>query len=45
MKEYQDLIGKIIIASAIIVSGILIARALSIGFGQLHDVIFMSFPK
>lgn len=45
MKEYQDLIGKVVIAAAIIISGLLIARALSIGFGQLHDVIFMSFPK
>lgn len=45
MKEYQHLIGKVIIAVAIIISGFLIARALSIGFGQLHDAIFMSFPK
>ncbi len=42
MKEYQDLIGKVIIALAIIVSGILISRALSIGFYSLGEQIFMS---
>lgn len=31
MKEYQDLIGKIIIAIAIIVAGILISQAITTG--------------
>ena len=43
MKEYQDLIGKVVIAVAIIISGFLITNALSIGFGQLHDVMFLKF--
>ncbi len=31
MKEYQDLIGKIIIAIAIIIAGFLISHAITIG--------------
>lgn len=37
MKDYQDLIGKIIIAIAIIISGILISNALSAGFSNIHS--------
>ncbi len=36
MKDYQDLIWKIIIAIAIIISGILISNALSAGFSNIH---------
>lgn len=39
MKEYQDLIGKIIIALAIIISGILIANALKLGFSSIHSAL------
>ena len=41
MKEYQDWIDKIVIAAAVIISGLLIARSLSIGFLQLNDIIFI----
>ena len=41
MKEYQDVIGKIVIAVAIVIGALLISRALNAGFLQLHDVIFM----
>lgn len=37
MKDYQDLIGRIIIAIAIIISGVLISNALSAGFGNIHS--------
>ncbi len=36
VKDYQDLIWKIIIAIAIIISGILISNALSAGFSNIH---------
>ena len=39
LKEYQDLIGKIIIALAIIISGILIANALKLGFSSIHSAL------
>jgi hypothetical protein len=35
MKEYQVLIGKIIIAIAIIIAGILIADAIKAGFANI----------
>lgn len=37
MKDYQDLIGKIIIAIAIIISGIMISNALNSGFSNIHS--------
>jgi hypothetical protein len=37
MKDYQDLIGKIIIATAIVISGVLISNALSLGFSNIHS--------
>lgn len=39
MKDYQDLIGKVVIAIAIIISGVLIANALSTGFGSIHSAL------
>lgn len=39
MKDYQDLIGKVVIAIAIIISGVLIANALSIGFSSIHSAL------
>jgi hypothetical protein len=39
MKDYQDLIGKIIIAIAIIVSGVLVANALNSGFSNIHSAL------
>jgi hypothetical protein len=36
MKDYQELIGKIIIAIAIIISGFLIANALNSGASNIH---------
>ncbi len=41
MKEYQDLIGKIIIAIAIIILGVMITMALEAGFDQLEQAILM----
>lgn len=32
MKDYQDLIGKVVIAIAIIISGVLISNTLKLGF-------------
>lgn len=37
MKDYQDLIGRIIIAIAIIISGFLIANALNSGASNIHS--------
>lgn len=37
MRDYHDLIGKIIIAIAIIISGVLIANALSAGFSNINS--------
>lgn len=39
MKDYQDLIGKIIIAIAIIISGFLISNALNAGFSNIHSAL------
>ena len=39
MKDYQDLIGKVVIAIAIIISGVLIANALSTGFSNIHSAL------
>lgn len=39
MKEYQNLIGKIIIAIAIIIAGILIANAISSGFSNISSAL------
>ena len=45
MKEYEYLIGKVIIAVAIIISGLLISNAVGIGLRQVHDAIFISIPR
>lgn len=37
MKDYQDLTGKIIIAIAIIISGLLISNALNSGASNIHS--------
>lgn len=37
MKDYQDLIGKVIIAVAIIISGVMISNALNLGFSNIHS--------
>lgn len=37
MKDYQDLIGKIIIAIAIIISGFLISNALNSSVSNIHS--------
>ena len=37
MKDYQDLIGKVIIAVAIIISGVIISNALNSGFSNIHS--------
>lgn len=39
MKDYQDLIGKVIIAIAIIISAVLISKALSTGFSSIHSAL------
>lgn len=39
MKDYQELIGKIIIAIAIVVAGLLIANALNSGFTNIHSAL------
>lgn len=39
MKEYQELIGKIIIAIAIVLAGSLVANALNLGFANIHSAI------
>ena len=39
MKDYQDLIGKVVIAIAIIISGALIANALNTGFSNIHSAL------
>jgi hypothetical protein len=39
MKEYQDLIGKIIIAIAIIIAGFLISQAITIGSNSVLSAI------
>ncbi|MDD2438534.1 MAG: hypothetical protein PHF41_13490 [Massilibacteroides sp.] len=39
MKEYQDLIGKIAIAIAIVVFGFVVAGALTAGFSNMHSAI------
>ena len=35
MKDYQSLIGKIIIAVAIVVAGVLIANAIKVGCASI----------
>lgn len=37
MKDYQDLIGKVIIAIAIIISGLLISNALNSSAINIHS--------
>lgn len=37
MKDYQNLIGKIIIAIAIIISGLLISNALNSSASNIHS--------
>lgn len=37
MKEYQDLIGKTMIAIAIIIAGFLIAQAITAGSSSIHS--------
>lgn len=39
MKDYQDLIGKVVIAIAIIISGVLIANAFKLGFSSIHSAL------
>lgn len=39
MKDYQNLIGKIMIAVAIVIAGVLIANAVKIGCGELGSQI------
>lgn len=39
MKEYQELIGKIIIAIAIVLAGSLVANALNLGFANIYSAI------
>lgn len=39
MRDYQDLIGKVVIAISIIISGVLIANALSTGFSSIHSAL------
>ena len=39
LKEYQDLIGKIAIAIAIVVFGLIVAGALTAGFSNMHSAI------
>lgn len=39
MKDYQELIGKIVIAIAIILAGSLIANALNLGFENIHSAL------
>ena len=39
MKEYQDLIGKIVIAVAIIIAGVLIANAIEAGCASIGSQI------
>ncbi len=39
MKDYQDLIGKVMIAIAIIISGLLISNALNAGASNIQSSI------
>ena len=39
MKDYQNLIGKIMIAVAIVIAGVLIANAVKIGYGEIGSQI------
>ncbi len=39
MRDYQNLIGKVIIAIAIIIAGVLVANALSTGFSSIHHAL------
>ena len=39
MKDYQSLIGKIIIAVAIVVAGVLIANAIEVGCANIGSQI------
>ena len=39
MKEYQDLIGKIVIAVTIIIAGVLIANAIEAGCASIGSQI------
>lgn len=40
MKDYQDLLGRIAIALAIVIFGLVIANSLEAGFSNLHSAIF-----
>jgi len=40
-KEYQNLIGNIIIAISIIISGLLIANTLKLGLDHIATIIFL----
>lgn len=39
MKDYQDLIGKIIIAAAVVIVGVLIANAIEVGCASIGSQI------